>query len=168
MTDVNEVFELLSDHGCDIGEEEKRHERAGRLVNEGIAIEDLQILIDWAHVKKKKPHTVGGWLNWVTATRERWTKYSADIRRVRAVAERRREEEKQAEPNQMRQRAMSEAEKLERLQGLAYCCVVADEKAPERVADELGITVEQVLEYVEIEKKRRPLGRKRKPDPEVW
>ena len=150
-TTADAIEELLAQAGVDIGRPEKRRERAVRLVNEGMAEEDLAELVTWSHRTRRKLHTVGHWVGWATSSAVRWRAALTDVRKLQAAAK--------AQAGGVNETPLSREPSPEqaaaRTRGLAYCRIVGDGAAEQVVADELGVSVEKLRELVTQEREAR-------------
>lgn len=150
MTTVEALDELLQQAGVDLGRPERRRDRAVRLTNEGMTEPDLAELVAWGHRTRRKVHTVGHWLGWVTSAQARWQAVLADMRKLLSTAK------AQSETvNAPTTKPPSEAEVERRKSGMAYCRVVGDRVPRDQVAEELGVSLERLATMIDAEAKAR-------------
>lgn len=153
MTDIaDELDEVLLRGGADLGRPDKRRARAARLALEGLTVADLEELLEWGHATRKRVHTVGAFLSWVTHSRAQWHAFLAQIRLMKADRSQRLGVIAATAPAP---KPSPETDPLY-LRGMAYARVRADRVPPERVAAELGITVDDVHCLIEAEEASRP------------
>jgi hypothetical protein len=150
MATVDGLDEILLEAGVDLGNPCARRDRAVRLLNEGATVADLEELQEWAHQTRKQLHTIGKWLGWATATRERWT---STLESVRALKAKRRSLSPM--PNSCAPAVLDGDERERWLRSMSYVRVKADRASPELVAQELGITSARVMQFVEDESANR-------------
>lgn len=147
-TTADAIEDLLAQAGVDIGRPEKRRERAVRLVNEGMAEEDLAELVTWSHRTRRKLHTVGHWVGWATSSTARWRATLTDVRKLKAAAK----AQAGGANETPAAREPSPEQAAARTRGLAYCRIVGDGAAEQVVADELGVSAENLREMVAQER----------------
>lgn len=168
------IDQMLQEAGVDIGQPDRRHKRASRLLSEGLAPAALEELIAWGHKIRRKPHRVGHWVGWATSSAERWRAVLTDLQKMREAEARRAPAPVAPERMPLDHRPRTPEEDAQRRQELAFVRVIADRAPRERVADEMGLTTTQLNELIDAESRKRgvelnaPAKRGTKDDTEVW